>query len=236
MTEVLRQRILAAQTGDRQAMEMLVRDNLPLVHSIVRRFYGRGEAEDLFQLGAMGLMKAIRDFDPERPVELSTYAVPKIAGEIRRFLRDDGAVKVSRTVKEHAAAVQRAERQLTEKTGESPRLSALCQQTGLTLEQVLEAMQAPTGTISLEAEVKEDGVSLLELLPGDDPEERITLRMDLQRALETLEPRLRQVIVLRYLRDMTQQRAAALLGITQVQVSRLEKRARGRLRELLEAP
>lgn len=236
MTEALRQRILAAQTGDRQAMEMLVRDNLPLVHSIVRRFYGRGEAEDLFQLGAMGLMKAIRDFDPERPVELSTYAVPKIAGEIRRFLRDDGAVKVSRTVKEHAAAVQRAERQLTEKTGGSPRLSALCQQTGLTLEQVLEAMQAPTGTISLEAEVKEDGVSLLELLPGDDPEERITLRMDLQRALEALEPRLRQVIVLRYLRDMTQQRAAALLGITQVQVSRLEKRARGRLRELLEAP
>lgn len=236
MTEALRQRILAAQTGDRQAMEMLVRDNLPLVHSIVRRFYGRGEAEDLFQLGAMGLMKAIRDFDPERPVELSTYAVPKIAGEIRRFLRDDGAVKVSRTVKEHAAAVQRAERQLTEKTGESPRLSALCQQTGLTLEQVLEAMQAPTGTISLEAEVKEDGASLLELLPGDDPEERITLRMDLQRALEALEPRLRQVIVLRYLRDMTQQRAAALLGITQVQVSRLEKRARGRLRELLEAP
>lgn len=236
MTEALRQRILAAQTGDRQAMEGLVRDNLPLVHSIVRRFYGRGEAEDLFQLGAMGLMKAIRDFDPERPVELSTYAVPKIAGEIRRFLRDDGAVKVSRTVKEHAAAVQRAERQLTEKTGESPRLSALCQQTGLTLEQVLEAMQAPTGTISLEAEVKEAGASLLELLPGDDPEERITLRMDLQRALETLEPRLRQVIVLRYLRDMTQQRAAALLGITQVQVSRLEKRARGRLRELLEAP
>lgn len=236
MTEALRQRILAAQTGDRQAMEGLVRDNLPLVHSIVRRFYGRGEAEDLFQLGAMGLMKAIRDFDPERPVELSTYAVPKIAGEIRRFLRDDGAVKVSRTVKEHAAAVQRAERQLTEKTGESPRLSALCLQTGLTLEQVLEAMQAPTGTISLEAEVKEAGASLLELLPGDDPEERITLRMDLQRALETLEPRLRQVIVLRYLRDMTQQRAAALLGITQVQVSRLEKRARGRLRELLEAP
>lgn len=236
MTEALRQRILAAQTGDRQAMEMLVRDNLPLVHSIVRRFYGRGEAEDLFQLGAMGLMKAIRDFDPERPVELSTYAVPKIAGEIRRFLRDDGAVKVSRTVKEHAAAVQRAERQLMEQTGESPRLSALCQQTGLTLEQVLEAMQAPTGTISLEAEVKEDGVSLLELLPGDDPEERITLRMDLQRALEALEPRLRQVIVLRYLQDMTQQRAAALLGITQVQVSRLEKRARGRLRELLEAP
>lgn len=236
MTEALRQRILAAQTGDRQAMEGLVRDNLPLVHSIVHRFYGRGEAEDLFQLGAMGLMKAIRDFDPERPVELSTYAVPKIAGEIRRFLRDDGAVKVSRTVKEHAAAVQRAERQLTEKTGESPRLSALCQQTGLTLEQVLEAMQAPTGTISLEAEVKEAGGSLLELLPGDDPEERITLRMDLQRALQTLEPRLRQVIVLRYLRDMTQQRVAALLGITQVQVSRLEKRARGQLRELLEAP
>lgn len=236
MTEALRQRILAAQTGDRQAMEMLVRDNLPLVHSVVRRFYGRGEAEDLFQLGAMGLMKAIRDFDPNRPVEFSTYAVPKIAGEIRRFLRDDGAVKVSRTVKEHAAAVQRAERQLTEKTGESPRLSALCQQTGLTLEQVLEAMQAPTGTISLEAEAKEDGASLLELLPGDDPEERITLRMDLQRALEALEPRLRQVVVLRYLRDMTQQRAAALLGITQVQVSRLEKRARGRLRELLEAP
>ena len=166
MREELRRQIALAQQGDPAALDRLTRSNLPLVHSIVRRFAGRGEPEDLFQLGCIGLIKAIRDFDLTRPVELSTYAVPKIAGEMRRFLRDDGPIKVSRTVKEHAAAVQRAKQALCAETGESPRLSQLCQATGLTLEEVLEALQAPSECQSLEETVREDGAPLLELLPG----------------------------------------------------------------------
>lgn len=233
MTSALRQQLQAAQMGDASAQAQLVEENLPLVHSIVRRFYGRGEPEDLFQLGAIGLMKAIRDFDASRPVEFSTYAVPKIAGEIRRFLRDDGLVKVSRTVKEHALTVYRARQALTEAMGESPHLSQLCQATGLPLEQVLEAMQAPMDCLSLEAPMQEVGLALGELLPGENEEEQLTRRLDVQRALGQLEPRLRQVILLRYMRELTQVRTAQILGVTQVQVSRLEKKALLRLRELL---
>lgn len=233
MTSSLRQQLQAAQMGDASAQAQLVEENLPLVHSIVRRFYGRGEPEDLFQLGTIGLMKAIRDFDASRAVEFSTYAVPKIAGEIRRFLRDDGLVKVSRTVKEHALTVYRARQALTESMGESPRLSQLCQATGLTLEQVLEAMQAPVDCLSLEAPMQEDGSALGEFLPGENEEEQLTRRLDIQRALGQLEPRWRQVILLRYMRELTQMRTAQILGMTQVQVSRLEKKALLRLRELL---
>ena len=228
MREELRRQIALAQQGDRAALDRLTRSNLPLVHSIVRRFAGRGEAEDLFQLGCIGLIKAIRDFDLTRPVELSTYAVPKIAGEMRRFLRDDGPIKVSRTIKEHAAAVQRAKQALCAKTGESPHLSQLCQATGLTLEEVLEALQAPSECQSLE-----DGAPLLELLPGESPEAALAERLDVRQAVASLEPLQRQVILLRYLRDLTQQNTARILGVTQVQVSRLEKRAIARLRETL---
>lgn len=233
MREELRRQIALAQQGDPAALDRLTRSNLPLVHSIVRRFAGRGEPEDLFQLGCIGLIKAIRDFDLTRPVEFSTYAVPKIAGEMRRFLRDDGPIKVSRTVKEHAAAVQRAKQALCAETGESPRLSQLCQATGLTLEEVLEALQAPSECQSLEETVREDGAPLLELLPGESPEAALAERLDVRQAVALLEPLQRQVILLRYLRDLTQQNTARILGVTQVQVSRLEKRAMARLRETL---
>ena len=232
------ERIPAAQAGDRAALEEILRENTPLIWSIARRFFGRGaEGEDLFQLGSIGLIKAVRDFNLGQNVAFSTYAVPKIAGEIRRFLRDDGPVKVSRTIRERAVLVRRTQEELERKTGESPRLSALAQACALSEEAVLEALQAPRETESLEAARFSQGEdTLLDLLPAPGEEEPLLDRMDLLRAMETLEPRLRRVVALRYGRELTQQRTAALLGVSQVQVSRLERKALALLRARLAAP
>ena len=206
-------------------MDAILRENTPLIWSIARRFFGRGaEGEDLFQLGSIGLIKAVRDFDLSQNVAFSTYAVPKIAGEMRRFLRDDGPVKVSRTIRERAVLVRRTQEALERETGESPRLSALARACSLSEEAVLEALQAPKETESLEAALFSQG------------EEPLLDRMDLLRAMDTLEPRLRRVVALRYGRELTQQRTADLLGISQVQVSRLEKKALALLRAQMAAP
>lgn len=234
MTEGLRARIAAAQSGDRRMMDSLLRENAPLVWSVARRFFGRGcEAEDLFQLGSIGLMKAVRDFDLTQDVAFSTYAVPKIAGEMRRFLRDDGPVKVSRVLKERAVLLRQAQSRLESRTGVSPRLSDLCRETGLSADEVLEALNAPREADSLDACLPGQERTLGETLPGPDGQEGLAERLALRQAVEGLEPRLRQVILLRYMRDLTQQRTADLLGLTQVQVSRLEKKARAQLRAVL---
>ena len=226
MTAELQAQIRAAQIGDQTAMENLLQENTPLVWSVAKRFYGRGcEPEDLFQLGAIGLLKAIRAFDLQRPVELSTYAVPMIMGEIRRFLRDDGPVKVSRTLRERAAMLRQLQTRLESDTGQSPRLSDLCRESGLQPEEVLEALNAPRDTDSLDAALPGQERTLGEMLPASG-EGRVVEGLALQEAISRLEPQLRQVILLRYMRDLTQQKIALILGITQVQVSRLEKKAR----------
>ena len=233
MTAELQAQIRAAQTGDQTAMEALLQENTPLVWSVAKRFYGRGcEPEDLFQLGAIGLLKAIRAFDLQRPVELSTYAVPMIMGEIRRFLRDDGPVKVSRTLRERAAMLRQLQTRLESDTGQSPRLSDLCRESGLEPEEVLEALNAPRDTDSLDAALPGQERTLGEMLPASG-EGRVVEGLALQEAISRLEPQLRQVILLRYMRDLTQQKIAVLLGITQVQVSRLEKKARLQLQNAL---
>lgn len=233
MTAELQAQIRAAQIGDQTAMEALLQENTPLVWSVAKRFYGRGcEPEDLFQLGAIGLLKAIRAFDLQRPVELSTYAVPMIMGEIRRFLRDDGPVKVSRTLRERAAMLRQLQTRLESDTGQSPRLSDLCRESGLQPEEVLEALNAPRDTDSLDAALPGQERTLGEILPaaGDG---RVVEGLALQEAISRLEPQLRQVILLRYMRDLTQQKIAVILGMTQVQVSRLEKKARLQLQNAL---
>lgn len=233
MTAELQAQILAAQAGDQAAMENLLQENTPLVWSVAKRFYGRGcEPEDLFQLGAIGLLKAIRAFDLQRPVELSTYAVPMIMGEIRRFLRDDGPVKVSRTLRERAAMLRQLQTRLESDTGQSPRLSDLCRESGLEPEEVLEALNAPRDTDSLDAALPGQERTLGEMLPAGG-EGRVVEGLALQEAISRLEPQLRQVILLRYMRDLTQQKIAVILGITQVQVSRLEKKARLQLQNAL---
>ena len=233
MTAELQAQIRAAQTGDQTAMENLLQENTPLVWSVAKRFYGRGcEPEDLFQLGAIGLLKAIRAFDLQRPVELSTYAVPMIMGEIRRFLRDDGPVKVSRTLRERAAMLRQLQTRLESDTGQSPRLSDLCRESGLQPEEVLEALNAPRDTDSLDAALPGQERTLGEMLPAGG-EGRVVEGLALQEAISRLEPQLRQVILLRYMRDLTQQKIAVILGMTQVQVSRLEKKARLQLQNAL---
>ena len=233
MTAELQAQIRAAQIGDQTAMEALLQENTPLVWSVAKRFYGRGcEPEDLFQLGAIGLLKAIRAFDLQRPVELSTYAVPMIMGEIRRFLRDDGPVKVSRTLRERAAMLRQLQTRLESDTGQSPRLSDLCRESGLQPEEVLEALNAPRDTDSLDAALPGQERTLGEILPAGG-EGRMVEGLALQEAISRLEPQLRQVILLRYMRDLTQQKIAVILGIPQVQVSRLEKKARLQLQNAL---
>ena len=233
MTEALKTRIRAAQEGDKAAMDALLQENTPLVWSVAKRFYGRGcEQEDLFQLGAIGLLKAVRDVDLSLPVEFSTYAVPKIAGEMRRFLRDDGPVKVSRTLKERAFLLRQVQTRLEAETGQSPHLSDLCRETGLSPEEAMEALNAPRDTDSLDAAIPGQERTLGEVLPAGG-EGRVVESLALQEALSRLEPRLRQVILLRYMRDLTQQKIAVILGMTQVQVSRLEKKARLQLQAAL---
>ena len=222
-----------AHQGDKNARDTLVEENVGLVWSIVRRFKNRGvELEDLFQIGSIGLIKAIDKFDTEFDVKFSTYAVPMIMGEIRRFLRDDGPVKVSRTLRERAAMLRQLQTRLESDTGQSPRLSDLCRESGLQPEEVLEALNAPRDTDSLDAALPGQERTLGEMLPAGG-EGRVVEGLALQEAISRLEPQLRQVILLRYMRDLTQQKIAVILGITQVQVSRLEKKARLQLQNAL---
>ena len=234
MKEELRRDLLQAQAGDKSAMDRLLAENSALVWSVARRFFGRGcEPEDLFQLGCIGLMKAIRGFDLSQPVAFSTYAVPKIAGEMRRFLRDDGPVKVSRTLRERAFALRQVQTRLERETGHSPRLSDLCRETGLQPEEVLEALQAPRDTDSLDAALPGQDRTLGDILSDRREEGALVETLALRQAIDGLEPNLRQVILLRYMRDLTQQRIAVILGLTQVQVSRMEKKARAQLKQAL---
>ena len=226
--------IRQAQAGDQAACAQLVRDNSPLVWSIARRFFGRGvDPDDLYQLGCVGFLKAVRGFDTAYGTQFSTYAVPKISGEIRRFLRDDGAVKVSRGMKERARAVRCARDALEQSLGREPTLSELSAQTGLRPEE-LAAAEAATGLAeSLQRPGGETGTTLEQVLGDDGQEERLIERFVLDAAMDALPERERMVIALRFFHGLTQDKTAKVLGISQVQVSRLERRAIEELRELL---
>ena len=227
MTQAL---LSQAQTGDPSARERLLQENAGLIWSIVRRFYGRGtEPEDLYQLGCLGFLKAIDGYDPAYGTQFSTYAVPKIAGEIRRFLRDDGAIKVSRTIKEQAAQLRNLRNQLTLELGREPHLSEIAQASGLTVQEIAVIDTAMLPADSLQRPAGEDGCSLEQLLPGEAIEEKIIESVALGDAISQLEPRQQAVIRMRYFRGMTQDKTAAVMGVSQVQVSRLERRALGRL-------
>ena len=224
----------AAQAGDDAAMDAMVRENAGLIWAVARRYFGRGvEPDDLFQLGSLGFLKAVRDFNEAYGTQFSTYAVPKIAGEIRRFLRDDGAVKVSRTLREQAARIQQARRALEQCLGREPTVFELAAETGLEPEEIAVAETAAAPIESLQQETGEHGFALEQMLGDFDAPERMLEQIALRAAVASLSERERAVIRLRYDRGLTQQRCAALLGISQVQVSRLERRAVDRLRELL---
>ena len=224
----------AARSGDRDACEQVLVENNGLIWSIVRRYYGRGvEADDLYQLGCLGFLKAVQGFDPAFGTQFSTYAVPKIAGEIRRFLRDDGPVKVSRGLKEQGQAIRTAQSRLCALLGREPTLSELSAETGLSAEEIAVAETAIDPVLSLQAETGADGLTLEGLLTTGNQEDNMVERLALRGAMASLPEKEQQVLTLRYFHAMTQMQTAKLLGISQVQVSRLERRAIEKLRHQL---
>ena len=189
----------AAQQGDNDACERLILDNSGLIWSVARRYYGRGvDPEDLYQLGCLGFLKAVRGFDLGYGTQFSTYAVPKIAGEIRRFLRDDGVVKVSRGMKERSAALRQARQALSQKLGREPTLSELGEATGLEPEDIAAADAASLSVASLQGELGEEGFTLESVLGTDGMEEEVVQRLTLRGAIDGLPEREQQVIFLRF--------------------------------------
>ena len=230
----LEELIARSQAGDREATEQLVEENTGLVWAVVRRFLGRGaEPDDLYQLGCLGFLKAVEGFDLKYGTQFSTYAVPKIAGEIRRFLRDDGAVKVSRSLKEQAASIKATRSRLTAALGREPTILEISRQTGFTPEEIALAETATAATESIQKQTGEEGFSLENILTDTESEERMVEKIALRQAIEALPDREKTVIQLRYFHGLTQQRVAKVMAVSQVQVSRIEKKALEKLRELM---
>ena len=228
--------IRRSQDGDKAARETLIEENLGLIHHVVKRFLGRGvEAEDLFQIGAVGLVKAVDRFDLSFGVRFSTYAVPMIAGEIKRFLRDDRMIKVSRSLKELAVKAARLREQLLMERGEEPGVDELARRLKVEPEELVQAMDSSIEVESLQKVIcqgSSEGVSLMERVEqGHDEQEELLRRMLLEELLSSLEPRERRLIVLRFFYDRTQTQVAMELGMSQVQVSRLEKKILSALKE-----
>lgn len=223
-----------SQSGDREAGEMLVLENAGLIWSVARRFLGRGvEADDLYQLGCLGFLKAVAGFDFGFGTQFSTYAVPKIAGEIRRFLRDDGTVKVSRGLKEQAAIIKTTRNHLVHALGREPTIQEISRQTGLTAEEIATAETATASVESMQQEAGEDGFTLENILSDTQSEEKLLESLALKQAIARLPEREATVIRLRYYHGLTQDRISKVLKVSQVQVSRIEKKALSLLRELM---
>lgn len=223
-----------AQNGDDAACEQVLQENAGLIWSIVRRYYGCGvETDDLYQLGCIGFIKAVKGFNLTYGTQFSTYAVPKIAGEIRRFLRDDGAIKVGRSIREKGQALSAARERLRYRLGRDPRLSELSEETGLTPEEIASVELATGVPESLQQETAE-GLTLESTLGTDSPEESMVERIDLREAIDALPEREKMTILLRFFKGLTQEQTARILGVSQVQVSRLERRGLANLRKLLD--
>ena len=226
--------IAKSQAGDKGAKETLITENSGLIWSVAKRFIGRGaDADDLYQLGCVGFLKAVDGFDLAFGTQFSTYAVPKIAGEIRRFLRDDGAVKVSRGIKERAASIKIARNQLINAMGREPTIQEIAMQTGFTPEDIAIAENATASIESIQQENGEDGFTLENVLSNTESEEVLLEKLSLHQAIEKLPERESTVIHLRYFHGLTQERVSKVLQVSQVQISRIEKKALARLKEFI---
>lgn len=223
-----------AKNGDRAAREELIVGNSGLIWSIARRYFGRGvDPEDLYQLGCLGFLKAVEGFDLDFGTQFSTYAVPKIAGEIRRFLRDDGTVKVSRSLKERSAMVRITRQRLTSRLGREPTLKELSAETGLLPEEIATAETATGTAESIQKRSGEDGFALEDILTEGEMEEKIVERIALREAIASLSEREQLVIKLRFFHGLTQDKTSKILGVSQVQISRIEKKALENLRRFI---
>lgn len=223
-----------AQNGDNDACQQVLTENVGLIWSIVKRYSGCGvDTDDLYQLGCIGFIKAVKGFDLTYGTQFSTYAVPKIAGEIRRFLRDDGSVKVGRSLREKGQTLFYTRERLRHTMGREPQLSELAQETGMTVEEVA-AVELANGPLESLQQETIDGLTLESTLGTDSPEEGMVEKIALREAIDSLPERERITILLRFFRGMTQEQTARILKVSQVQVSRLERKGLAKLREILE--
>ena len=230
--------IRIAKTGDKNALDTVIRINLPLVSSISKKFLNRGyDYEDIYQIGSMGLIKAINNFDASFNVKFSTYAVPMIVGEIKRFLRDDGMIKVSRGVKNTAKKLHYDREALTKKLDREPTVEELAEYSGIDVEDVVFALDSINNINYLYDTIHQDEgapVMLIDKLSESPEEDKAIIdRIALKEALRDLDQKARQVIMLRYFKDKTQVQVAKMLGISQVQVSRIEKKVLKHMKEML---
>lgn len=224
--------ITSSQSGDEKAKELLVTENAGLIWSVTRRFLGRGvDSDDLYQLGCLGFLKAVDGFDLSYGTQFSTYAVPKIAGEIRRYLRDDGAVKVSRSIKEQAALIGTKRSKLVGLLGREPSVDELSDHTGISAEDIAMIECAVANVESIYDSNGDGNFSLEKILTDTESEEKMIETMSLRHAIAQLPAREKQVVQLRYFHGLTQERISRILGVSQVQVSRIEKKAISALRE-----
>lgn len=220
-----------AKQGNEAAAAQVLEENSGLIWAVVRRYLGKGvEPDDLYQLGCLGFLKAVRGFDAEYGTQFSTYAVPKIAGEIRRYLRDNGLIKVGRGLREQSISIYNARERLRNQLGREPALSELSEATGLTAEEIAMAELAAAPPDSLQQE-NADGLTLESTLASPATEENLLERIALRSAIDALPDQEKQTILLRFYKGLTQQQCAKILGVSQVQVSRLEKRAIEKLRQ-----
>ena len=227
--------IAKSQLGHLDADETLILENSGLIWSVARRFAGRGvELDDLYQLGCVGFLKAVRGFDLSFGTQFSTYAVPKIAGEIRRFIRDDGAVKVSRGIKEKAVTIKVCRNDLLIKLDREPTLSEIAEQTGFSTEEIASVELATSAVESIHQQTGEEGFSLENVLTDSDSEDSMLEKLSLRQAIRKLPDREMKVIQLRYFHGLTQERVAKVLSVSQVQVSRIEKKAIAKLKDFLD--
>lgn len=230
-----RELLRRAKEGDKEAKDRLVKENTGLVWNAVRGFHGRGyELEDLFQIGCIGLIKSIQRFDLNYDVKFSTYAVPLIIGEIKRFFRDDGMIKVSRKWKEEGYKLYRLREQLSHVLGREPTIQELSEHSGLSEDEILMALEANSEVDSLNRTLTSEGkeITLMEKIPENSSmEEKLTDQLALEQAMEGLTTREQKLIGMRYFQNKTQTEVASVLGVSQVQISRLEKKALKKMRE-----
>lgn len=231
--------LIKAKNGDEDAMSRLIELNLPLVSALCKKFLNRGyDYEDIFQIGCIGLVKAVNNFDPSFKVKFSTYAVPMIMGEVKRFLRDDGIIKISRNVKSIARKVHYAQEELTKTLNREPTIEELSKHSGIDKEDILLAVESTTNLQYLYDTIHQDDgapVLLIDKISENSAEdEEMADKIALKEALRSLDEKSRQIIILRYFKDKTQVQVAKMLGISQVQVSRIEKKVLKTMKEKLE--
>ncbi|KPU45347.1 RNA polymerase sigma-F factor [Oxobacter pfennigii] len=230
--------ISKSQKGDKLSEEILIKRNVGLISSIAKRFMNRGyEFEDLFQIGSIGIIKAIKNFDTTFSVKFSTYAVPMIMGEIKRFIRDDGIIKVSRSMKDVAKKAKVAKERMAKELGREPTIAEISEELGITTEDLVVAMDSAISPEYLYDVIHQDDgspVLLIDKLSEEkDVDSEITDRIALKEVLDKLEPKARQIIILRYFKDKTQTEIAKMMGISQVQVSRIEKKVLEKMKEIM---